>query len=40
MAERDSCVRFPGPAGPLEALLDLPDGRAARGRVFAHPHPD
>jgi alpha/beta superfamily hydrolase len=28
-----------GPAGPLEALLDLPDGEPRAVAVFGHPHP-
>jgi alpha/beta superfamily hydrolase len=28
-----------GPAGPLEALLDLPEGEARAVAVFGHPHP-
>jgi len=28
-----------GPAGPLEALLDLPTGEPRAAAVFAHPHP-
>ena len=28
-----------GPAGPLEALLDLPSGPPRAATVFAHPHP-
>lgn len=28
-----------GPAGPLEALLDLPDGHPRAVTVFGHPHP-
>jgi uncharacterized protein len=28
-----------GPAGPLEALLDLPSGEPRAAAVFAHPHP-
>jgi alpha/beta superfamily hydrolase len=28
-----------GPAGPLEALLDLPAGEPRAAAVFAHPHP-
>jgi alpha/beta superfamily hydrolase len=28
-----------GPVGPLEALLDLPEGRPRAAVVFAHPHP-
>ena len=30
---------IPGPAGPLEALLDEPDGTPRAIVVFAHPHP-
>ena len=30
---------IPGPAGPLEALLDLPAGAPRAGVVFAHPLP-
>ncbi len=29
----------PGPAGPLEALLDEPEGSPTAACVFAHPHP-
>lgn len=32
-------VIVPGPAGPLEALLDRPDGAPRAAVVFAHPHP-
>jgi alpha/beta superfamily hydrolase len=28
-----------GPVGPLEALIDLPDGEPRAAAVFAHPHP-
>ena len=30
---------IPGPAGPLEALLDLPPGEPRAVAVFGHPHP-
>jgi len=30
---------IPGPAGPLEALLDLPGGEPRAVAVFGHPHP-
>jgi alpha/beta superfamily hydrolase len=30
---------IPGPEGPLEALLDLPDGNPRAAAVFGHPHP-
>jgi uncharacterized protein len=30
---------IPGPMGPLEALLDLPDGELTAVAVFGHPHP-
>ncbi len=30
---------IPGPLGPLEALLDLPEGPPRAALVFAHPHP-
>jgi hypothetical protein len=30
---------IPGPAGPIEALLDLPDGEPRAVAVFGHPHP-
>ncbi len=30
---------IPGPVGPLEALLDLPDGEPRAVAVFGHPHP-
>ena len=30
---------IPGPAGPLEALLDEPDGAPRAVAVFGHPHP-
>ncbi len=33
-------TQFPGPAGPLEALIDMRDGSPIRAAVvFAHPHP-
>ena len=35
----DSVREIPGPAGPLEALLDLPDGEPRAVAVFGHPHP-
>jgi uncharacterized protein len=30
---------IPGPAGPLEALLDLPEASPRAAAAFAHPHP-
>ena len=30
---------IPGPMGPLEALLDLPEGEPTAVAVFGHPHP-
>jgi uncharacterized protein len=30
---------IPGPAGPLEALLDVPDSEPRAVAVFGHPHP-
>ena len=30
---------IPGPMGPLEALLDLPNGEPRAVAVFGHPHP-
>ncbi len=30
---------IPGPEGPLEALLDLPEGEPRAVAVFGHPHP-
>jgi alpha/beta superfamily hydrolase len=30
---------IPGPVGPLEARLELPDGTPRAVAVFAHPHP-
>jgi hypothetical protein len=35
----DFLREIPGPAGPLEALLDLPDGEPRAVSVFGHPHP-
>ena len=35
----DTVREIPGPAGPLEALLDLPAGSPRVGVVFAHPQP-
>ena len=35
----DTVREIPGPAGPLEALLDLPAGSPRVGVVFAHPLP-
>ena len=35
----DVLREIPGPAGPLEALLDLPDGEPRAVAVFGHPHP-
>ena len=35
----DFLREIPGPAGPLEALLDLPDGEPRAVAVFGHPHP-
>jgi hypothetical protein len=35
----DTVREIPGPAGPLEALLDMPAGSPRVGVVFAHPLP-
>ncbi len=35
----DMIREIPGPVGPLEARLDLPDGAPRAVAVFAHPHP-
>ncbi|HXG87196.1 MAG TPA: alpha/beta fold hydrolase [Vicinamibacterales bacterium] len=35
----ESVREISGPAGPLEIVLDLPDGVAKAAAVFAHPHP-
>ena len=35
----DFLREIPGPAGPLEALLDLPEGEPRAVAVFGHPHP-
>ena len=35
----DFLREIPGPAGPLEALLDVPDGEPRAVAVFGHPHP-
>ena len=35
----DMVREFPGPAGPLEARLDLPDGAPRAVAVIGHPHP-
>lgn len=35
----DFLREIPGPAGPLEALLDLPQGEPRAVAVFGHPHP-
>ena len=35
----DFLREIPGPAGPLEALLDEPDGEPRAVAVFGHPHP-
>jgi alpha/beta superfamily hydrolase len=35
----DTLREIPGPAGPLEALLDLPEGEPRAVAVFGHPHP-
>ena len=35
----DLIREIPGPVGPLEARLDLPDGAPRAVAVFAHPHP-
>jgi alpha/beta superfamily hydrolase len=35
----DVLREIPGPAGPLEALLDMPGGEARAVAVFGHPHP-
>jgi DNA helicase-2/ATP-dependent DNA helicase PcrA len=32
-------LTIPGPTGPLDALIDLPDGTPRVAVVFAHPHP-
>jgi hypothetical protein len=32
-------IQVPGPAGPLEALIDAPAAPARAAAVFAHPHP-
>jgi alpha/beta superfamily hydrolase len=36
---REFLREIPGPAGALEALLDLPPGDPRAAAVFAHPHP-
>jgi alpha/beta superfamily hydrolase len=35
----DFLREIPGPAGPLEALMDLPEGEPRAVAVFGHPHP-
>ena len=35
----DFLREIPGPAGPLEALIDLPDSEPRAVAVFGHPHP-
>lgn len=35
----DLLREFAGPAGPLEALLDLPQGEPRAVAIFGHPHP-
>ena len=35
----DFLREIPGPAGPLEALLDEPEGQPRAVAVFGHPHP-
>ena len=35
----DFLREIPGPAGPLEALLDEPEGPPRAVAVFGHPHP-
>jgi len=35
----DFLREIPGPAGPLEALLDLPEAEPRAVCVFGHPHP-
>jgi alpha/beta superfamily hydrolase len=35
----DFLREIPGPAGPLEALLDVPEGESRAVAVFGHPHP-
>ena len=35
----DMLREIPGPAGPLEALIDLPEGEPRAVAVFGHPHP-
>src|SRR5687767_9728360 len=35
----DFLREIPGPAGPLEALIDLPGGEPRAVAVFGHPHP-
>lgn len=35
----DFLREIPGPAGPIEALLDLPEGEPRAAAVVAHPHP-
>ena len=35
----DMVREIPGPAGPLEALIDLPEGEPRAVAVFGHPHP-
>jgi alpha/beta superfamily hydrolase len=35
----DFLREIPGPAGPLEALLDVPEGEPRAVAIFGHPHP-
>jgi uncharacterized protein len=35
----DFLREIPGPVGPLEALIDLPEGEPRAVAVFGHPHP-
>jgi hypothetical protein len=39
MTTTDFLREIPGPAGPLEALLEIPHGDPRAAAVFAHPHP-
>jgi alpha/beta superfamily hydrolase len=40
MTSTEPLREIPGPAGPLEALLDEPSGSLRAACVFAHPHPN